>query len=381
MIPSGTVSESYENPDGQTLNACQYCAFCTLYGCEHDAKANPAITVIPTAQQTGKFELRTNSRVKRVLYKGNKATGVLYEDTRTGEEFEQPADIVSLTAFTFGNVRLLLLSKIGKPYNPNNGKGIIGKNYTEHSESNPIAVTGFFDKKFNSYAATGAHGMTFEDFSADNFDHSDKDFIHGGHYEVRPMGNAPIANNPVPQGTPSWGKEFKEKSIHYYNRTISFLSQQVITPWKDHYLDLDPSYTDENRDPLLRTTYDYSDNDRKVSKFLAEKAEKVMKEMGADIVEVGEHPEHFQPTFIYEHNGGGAIMGEDSETSAVNNYLQMWDMDNLFVCGASAFPHFGPTNPTLTLGALTYRATEGMVEYLKNGGGQLVQAKKVAQTV
>lgn len=70
-----------------------------------------------------------------------------------------------------------------------------------------------------------------------------------------------------------------------------------------------------------------------------------------------------------------SLWGGDPKTSAVNNYMQMWDMENLFVCGASAFPHFGSTNPTLTLGALTYRATEGMMEYLDGDGGMLVQAK------
>ena len=57
----------------------------------------------------------------------------------------------------------------------------------------------------------------------------------------------------------------------------------------------------------------------------------------------------------------------------------MWDVDNLFVCGASAFPHFGPTNPTPTVAALAYRATEGMIEYLKNGGGPLVLKNNIAK--
>ena len=67
-------------------------------------------------------------------------------------------------------------------------------------------------------------------------------------------------------------------------------------------------------------------------------------------------------------------MGDDPETSFVNSYLQMWNMDNLFVCGSSAFPHFGVTNPTTTAAALTYRATEGTIDFLKNGG-QLVEEK------
>src|SRR5699024_9552597 len=71
-------------------------------------------------------------------------------------------------------------------------------------------------------------------------------------------------------------------------------------------------------------------------------------------------------------------MGADPETSAVNNYLQMWDVDNLFVVGASAFAHNGGYNPTGTVGALAYRAAEGILKYLDEGG-QLVQAKKTSQ--
>mgnify|MGYP001314936014 FL=1 len=65
-------------------------------------------------------------------------------------------------------------------------------------------------------------------------------------------------------------------------------------------------------------------------------------------------------------------MGSDPETSAVNKYLQMRDKENVFVCGASAFPHFGVSNPTLTAGALTYHATEEMFRYLKERHGLLV---------
>lgn len=377
-MPSGTVSEEYENPDGQTLNACQYNGFCTSYACEWGAKASPIITVIPTAQATGNFELRTNSRVTRVLYEGDRATGVLYVDTRTGEEFEQPAEIVAMTSQTFTNTRLLLLSEIGTPYNPKTGEGIIGKNFTDHNVYG-LQVQGFFnDQKFNTYIGSGAQGLTFSDFNADNFDHTDYDFIHGGQIEFRHEARAPIGNNPVPQGTPSWGKEFKEKSLFYYHRALSLTTVFAIMPWRNHYLDLDPNYTDAAGDPLIRATFDYTDQDRNLRNVLQEVAEEVLAEMGADIIEIVDMPEHYSPHGA-THNGGGVIMGDSPDTSAVNNYLQMWEMDNLFVFGASAFPQFGSTNPTLTLGALAYRATEGMIDYLENGGGQLVETKKNTQ--
>ena len=97
-----------------------------------------------------------------------------------------------------------------------------------------------------------------------------------------------------------------------------------------------------------------------------------MEAMGADTVarqeELGDYDiRPYQST----HNTGGAIMGDDPDTSAVNHYLQMWDADNVFVVGASAFAHNGGYNPTGTVGALAYRAAEGIVKYSKNGG-QLV---------
>ena len=70
-----------------------------------------------------------------------------------------------------------------------------------------------------------------------------------------------------------------------------------------------------------------------------------------------------------------SLWADDPATSAVNNYLQMWDVDNLFVVGGSAFPQFAGHHPTATIGALAYRASEGIEKYLKNGGGQLVEGK------
>lgn len=377
VIPSGTLSENYTNPDGENLYACQFCGYCSQNYCEYGAKADPVMTVIPTAQKTGNFELRTNSRVIRVLHENGKATGVLYEDTQTGEQFEQPADLVALTSFVFNNVRLLLLSEIGEPYDPKTGEGVIGKNFTDHH--GVTTSHGLFDdEKFNNYAASGAYGMAITDFTGDYLDYDELDFLHGGQIELRVLHNAPAGNNIVPQGTKMWGKEFKEKSLFYHNRFVMMFSQKATLPYKDFYLDLDPTYTDENGDPLIRMTWDYEENDRKIHEFIQEKQVEILEEMGA--THINENPllENFTGSLDFQHNSGGAIMGDDPETSAVNNYLQMWDVDNLFVCGASAFPHFGVTNPTTTASALTYRAAEGMIDYLENGG-QLAEAKKKTQ--
>src|SRR5699024_11363785 len=87
-----------------------------------------------------------------------------------------------------------------------------------------------------------------------------------------------INNSTVPNGTPNWGKKFKQKSIKYFNRSLSVYSDVAGLPNVNNYLDLDPTYKDERGNPLIRMTYDYSDSDRNRAKYIKEKVREVLKE-------------------------------------------------------------------------------------------------------
>lgn len=376
QVPSANLSERYENPDGEVLNQCMFCSYCTQYGCDFGAKSDPLVTVIPTAKKTGNFELRTEAYVRRVIHENGKTTGVMYVDTRTGEEYEQPAEVVTLAAFTITNNRLLMLSKIGKPYNPKTRDGVIGRNFNGQFNITFRGARGFFkDKKFNLYMGAGALGGAFSDLAGDNFDHKDLDFISGGGVELRQYGDGAIASNHVPNGTPAWGPEFKKNALYYANRNLVVWYTPAIMSWWHNYLDLDPTYKDDFNDPLLRITNKYTDQDRNIAKFGVKKCTEIMEKMGADIIDEDEIPYEFDHIYDGGHYCGGVAMGDDPAISAVNNYLQMWDVDNLFVVGGSAFPQFGNHHPTATIGALAYRAAEGIEKYLNQGGGALAMAK------
>lgn len=56
---------------------------------------------------------------------------------------------------------------------------------------------------------------------------------------------------------------------------------------------------------------------------------------------------------------GGAVMGEDPKTSAVNRYLQSWDVHNVFVIGASAFPQGAGLQPNRHGGRAGLLVSEG----------------------
>jgi gluconate 2-dehydrogenase alpha chain len=128
--PAANMSRAYTSPLGVQLAPCSYCGFCEKFGCGNYSKSSPQTTIHPVLMRKNNFELRTECEVLRINRSsdGKRATSVTYVDTQ-GREFEQPAQIVVLCAYQLHNVRLLLLSGIGQPYDPNTGEGVIGRNY------------------------------------------------------------------------------------------------------------------------------------------------------------------------------------------------------------------------------------------------------------
>ena len=151
---------------------------------------------------------------------------------------------------------------------------------------------------------------------------------------------------------------------------ISVGFQGESPAYQTHHLDLDPNYRDRYGNPLVRITFDWEANERKMIAFAGTKTLEIMKAINPDIISGG--PGRFlrttTPVYQSTHNTGGAIMGADPNTSVVNNYLQMWDVPNVFVVGACNFPQNAGFNPTGTVGALAYRAAEGILKYHKTGG-------------
>lgn len=369
--PSATLPVSYTNPDGVSRAACTYCGMCVNFGCEVGAKADPVVTVLPVAQRSKKFELRTGCNVFRIDHDSHKATGVKYYDS-AGVVHEQPASIVILGAFMFNNVRLLLLSGMGKPYDPHTGNGVVGRNFAYQSSA---GATGYFkNTRFNKWIGSGALGTCIDDYYGDNFDHKDLDFIGGGNIAASSGGEPPISNASVPDSVKPWGAEWKAGLHQWFDRSMSAGMQGEVIAYKWRCVDLDPTYRDAHGHPVLRITFDWAENERKMAAYIGPKVAKIIKAAGADIVDTNaEMAPHFD-TVPYQstHVTGGAIMGADQGTSVVNNYLQMWDYHNVFVVGASAFPQNGGKNPTGTVGALAYRAADGIINHYRKNPKNLV---------
>ena len=371
--PSGNLSRSYTNPLGVTLGQCTYCGFCEWFGCANYSKASPQTTILPVLLRMPNFEARTECEVLRIDLDGSRtrATGVTYVDS-SGVEFEQPADLVILCAFALFNVQLLLLSGVGTPYDPNTGSGQIGRNFTHQTVSTAL---GFFDKakfNFNPFVSAGAIGMCVDEFNGDNFDHAPVGFVGGGYLGQVQTNGRPIETTAVPPGTPAWGSKWKQALRDNYLSTLNSggSCHGSMYSYRDVYLDLDPTYKDRFGRPLVRLTIDFHDNELKMSAFLTDKYAEILERMGAkQVVKKPRKGPYDVTQYQTSHLCGGAIMGTNPGNSALNVYLQSWDVPNLFVQGASAFPQNAGYNPTGTVGALAYWSAAAIrSRYLKNPG-------------
>src|SRR5215469_4631492 len=243
------LSQPYRNPLGLRLGACTYCGFCEWFGCGNYSKASPQTTILPALIRKPNFSALDNSEVIRINTdaSGKRATGVTFIDDE-GNEFEQPADLVILSAYTIFNVQLLLLSGIGKPYDPNANTGVIGRNFTHQTISD---VTSFFDPEkfiFNPFIASGAIGMCIDEFNGDNFDHGPHGFVGGGYMGQVQTNGRPIESTPVPPGTPRWGAQWKKAvKENYLSATKPGTGVHgSMYSYRDVYVDFDPTYKDRH---------------------------------------------------------------------------------------------------------------------------------------
>jgi len=369
FTPAANSSQPYTNTYGVQLGGCLYCGFCERFGCEAYAKASPMTCVFPVLLPSPHFDLRTHTTVTRLNLDNTRrrVTSVTYVDAQ-GLEYEQPADLVLLTAWTLNNVRLLLVSGIGTPYNPSTGEGVVGRNYAYQAGT---GATMFFENQvFNPFMGSGALQMAIDDFNGDNFNHAGLGFIGGGSLTLSSTGARPIDTHPTPVGTPRWGSAWKTAVAHYYQRFLGMGVQAGVLAYRGNYLDLDPTYRDAFGLPLLRMTFDWGPNEHAVSRYMVPVLQRLASAMKADKVSVGPLSAHYSIVpYQSTHNTGGVIMGTDPRASAVNKYLQMWDVPNLFVVGASAYPQNAGYNPTGTLGGLIYWTVDALKnKYLKHPG-------------
>ncbi len=257
------------------------------------------------------------------------------------------------------------MSGIGAPYDPQTRRGVVGKNFCHQTMS---GVTVFIpDRWINPFLASGSSQNVADEWNNDNFDHSGLGFHGGGYIYSNVTNGRPIASRLLPPGTPRWGSAWKKASADWYAHAFTISVHGSCYGHPENYLSLDPTYRDAFGQPLVRITFDFRDNELKMSAFLTLKAAELARATGATIVGPAVPRTGPYDVRVYQttHVTGGTPMGTDPATSVVSPHLQHWDAENLFVVGASVYPQNSGYNPTGPLGALALRLGDDLAAYVE----------------
>ena len=324
-------------------NQCIHMRSCCGFACPINAKNGTHNTVIPKAIATGNCELRTGCMAAEVVVDDRgRATAVRYFDAK-GKPQEQPADIVIVAASATETARLLLNSKSKLfPNGAGNNHDWVGRNLQGHGYTGAI---GLFDQDVYEEAGPGAC------VAVSDFNHNLPGVIGGG-VLTNDFIRLPYSFSQTrPGGESRWGRGHKDFQRQFHKRHIMFRGPLQEIPAFDARVSVDPNVRDDWGIPVARLSGSRHPHDIEIGKAMADKAELLLKEMGAirtwqTVPGMG--------LSGGQHQAGTCRMGDDPKTSVTDRHGKVHGIDNLFIADGSLNVTNGGFNPVLTILALGY---------------------------
>jgi choline dehydrogenase-like flavoprotein len=333
--------------------ACIQCGLCGGFACEVKSKSSSVWTVIPEAEATGNCEVRPNSYVFRIgMNTAGRATGVHYFDGDKVEQF-QNARAVVVCANGAETPKLLLNSATNsQPEGLANSSDMVGRNLMCNKGGGAAAR---FEHPLNEYKGANVTMMLHDWYNSDPA----RGFYGGGGFTARSGGPLTWGQN-VPEGTPTWGPEFKEY-LESYTYWMNCAGHGTSLAQPTNRIDIDPELKDDWGVPAMRVTLKDHPDDLKHAAFMRDRAAEIMDAAGA--VEVV--PSEIGPANGGVHLLGTCRMGDDPATSVVDKYHRTHDVRNLFLCDGSSLPTSTRGQPTHTIEALAFRAGEHIARFAR----------------
>ncbi len=351
--PLAILSQPYRGRE-----ACHHCGYCIFFGCEWGAKSSTLASVIPMAEETGRCEVRTGCYVRKISTdKAGRVDGAVYFDSQRQEQF-QKAKAVVLCANGAETPRLLLLSKSNLfPDGLANSNGLVGKYLMFDCDS---GANGTFEHPLNEYKSVVVTRVVHDFYDSD----PKRGFYGGGGMDAR-LEAYPVeyALFSTPPGTPKWGAGFKRSLQENYNRQLMILTHLTTLPLESNTITLDPEVKDAWGLPAMRVTYKNHPDDLKNMAFFSDRALELLDAAGAQKKWAIEP----QETTASVHLMGTCRMGNDPKASVVDKYHRAHDVPNLFIVDGSSFVTSGRNQPTCTIQALAYRASDYIARQARSG--------------
>jgi choline dehydrogenase-like flavoprotein len=344
---------------------CHYCGACGQ-GCDTASFFSSADHLIPQALETGNLEIQPNAVVARILVDANgRASGVQYFDRKTGAERQVKARVVVLGASAMDSTRILLNSKSTRfPNGLGNGSDQLGRNFCEQMM---VHVRGFLPQLYGR-GYTNDDGIGGEHVYMPRFNHRPDrpkpDYLRGFGMQFWNTGSQTTGAD-VAQYLPGFGASFKTEVKKRYPALVSLHPFGEVLPRSENRVTVDESRRDRYGVPLMKIDVAFGDNERKMRKHMYDTCQEILETLKAETVPIDREANDTPGSSIHEH--GTCRMGKDPKTSVLNSFNQMHEVGNVFVVDGSAFPNASEKNPTLSIVALSWRATDYLAEELRAG--------------
>ena len=345
--------------------ACHYCGNCGR-GCDTASFFCSADHLIPFAQKTGRLEIRANAVAARVLVDDRGlASGVQYFDRQTGAERVAYGKVVVVGASCVDTTRLLLNSRSERfPNGIGNSNDVLGRYLCEQVRIN---VAAYLPPLYGT-PTKNDRGIGGEHVYLPRFNHLDghrRDYLRGFGMQFWNSGSNANGANAGAYGLPGFGGSLKREIKRRHPAWVELHPFGEVLPYAHNRITVDAAQTDRYGVPLARIDYRIGDNERKMVEHMGDTVEAIVKAAGGELVNYRRGEMDRMGSAIHEH--GTCRMGTDPKRSALNAFNQMHEVKNLLVVDGSAFTTASEKNPTLTILALSWRATDHLAEEIRKG--------------
>ncbi len=357
--------------------SCFYCGQCNRACSAYADFSSGTCLIFPAQRGGGKVELFTEAMVSEVTTdREGKATGVTYVNKLDRKTYHLKAKIVIMAASACSSARILLNSKSSIHQNGlGNSSGMVGR-YLHDSTgaSRAVFIPQLMDRKI--YNEDGVGGMHV--YTPWWLNDAKLDFPRGYHIEVwGGMGmpgygfgfNPNDLNKITGMGeVGGYGDALREDIKRYYGAVVGISGRGESVPQYNNYCEIDNEVVDEWGIPVLKFNYQWTEYEVKQAKHMQDTFEEVLSATGGTLL--GDKPGADRQYGLTKpgeiiHEVGTTRMGNNPKTSVTNKYNQLHDCENVFVMDAGPFVSQADKNPTWTILALAWRASDYLVDQVK----------------
>jgi choline dehydrogenase-like flavoprotein len=309
-----------------------------------DGLASSVNLLLPDAEKTGKLTSIANAVVRELTIDKNtgQPNGCHFVDRLSRREMSVKARVIVLAAGTLESTRLLLNSKVG------NSSGVVGHYLMDQIYgagvvcSVPEARNGKATKELMGGSAIIPR---FRNITTKN----DK-FLRGYGLNVTSRTGAV-----EPRNFAAYGEELQRKLDEYYGSAFQMTIMGEVLGRYENHVRIDKQKVDAWNIPALHVETRYTDNEYNMAKDAVEVGSAVAEAAGFEVLSKNVVP---NPPGYSIHEVGTCRMGDDPKRSVLNKWCQSHDHKNLFVVDGASFTSAGWQNPTMTILALSMRASE-----------------------